>query len=75
VGKIRVSRKVVVEQRAGQSISGRAVGQLRWVGRVAVLVAGVVGMVTATASTATAHQATISGGRTVLAINAGDGRV
>ena len=40
-----------------------------------VLVAGVVGMVPATASTATAHQVTISGGRAVLAINAGDGRV
>jgi lysophospholipase L1-like esterase len=39
------------------------------------LVAAVVGMVTAAASTATAHQATISDGRAALAINAGDGRL
>ena len=75
MGKIRMLRKVVVEQRAGQDISGRPADQLRWVGRVVVLVAGVVGMVTATALVVTAHQATISGSRTVLAINAGDGHV
>ncbi len=75
MGKIRMLPRVVAGRHAGQDISGRHAGQLRWVGRVAVLVAGVVGMVTAAASTATAHQATISGGRAALAINAGDGRL
>lgn len=75
MGKIRLLRRVVVEQCAGQDISRRPVGQLRWVGRVAVLVAGVVGVVTAAAPTATAHQATISDGRPGLAINAGEGRL
>lgn len=71
MGKIRMLPRVL----AGQDISGRHAGQLRWVGRVVVLVAGVVGMITATASAATANQATISGGRATLAINAGAGRL
>jgi lysophospholipase L1-like esterase len=75
MGKIRMLRKVVGDQRAGQDILGRPAGQLRRVGRVAVLVAGVVGMITATASTATAHQATISGNRSTLALNTNGGRV
>jgi len=75
MGKIRVLRRVVVEQRAGRDISGRPAGQLRWVGRVAVLVAGVVGVVTAAAPTATADQATISGGHPAFAINAAGGRL
>ncbi len=68
MGKIRMLPRVV----AGQDIPGRHAGQLRWAGRAAVLVAGVVAVVTATAPAATAHQATISAAR---AINAGDGRL
>ncbi|MGH3800664.1 MAG: SGNH/GDSL hydrolase family protein [Pseudonocardiaceae bacterium] len=66
MGKIRVLRRVV---------RGRHAGQLRWVGRVVVLVVGVVGVVTAAASTATADQTTTSGGRAALAINAGNWRL
>ena len=69
--KIKILPRVVTEQ----DISGRPAGRLRGVGRVAVLVAGVVAVVTAAAPTATAHQATISGSRPAPASYIGDGRL
>jgi lysophospholipase L1-like esterase len=75
MGKTRALPRVVLGSHAGQDVSGRRAGQLRRVGRVVALLAGVVGVVTAAASTAVASQATILGGRAVLAVNAGDGRL
>ena len=67
MGKIRMLPGVVGQQ----DTSGRPAGRLGWVGRAAVLVAGVLGMVTVGTSTATAHQATTPS----PTINASVGRV
>jgi lysophospholipase L1-like esterase len=75
MGKTTVLRKVVGVRHTGQGVCGAHGGQRRWVGRVAVLLAGVAGVVTAAAGTAVASQAMILGDRAALATNAGDGRL
>ncbi|MGH3820201.1 MAG: SGNH/GDSL hydrolase family protein, partial [Pseudonocardiaceae bacterium] len=69
--KTRVSPWSAGGSHVGRDISGR----LRWGGRVATLVAGVVGVVTAAASTAAASQVTIVDGRAAPVVNVGDGRL
>jgi lysophospholipase L1-like esterase len=60
-------------QPAGPDVSGQCAGQLRWLGRVVALLAGVVGLVTAAASTASAsdgrmHQAPFTGAGDYVAL-------
>ncbi|MGH3883959.1 MAG: SGNH/GDSL hydrolase family protein [Pseudonocardiaceae bacterium] len=57
MGKTTVLLRVSVEQHAGQRALGRRAGRLRWVGRLATLLAGVVGVVTAAPTTAAASPA------------------
>jgi lysophospholipase L1-like esterase len=64
-----------VGQRAHHDQTGWRVGQLSWVGRVAALCAGMVGMVTAVASPTAAAQTTSSTDRPRWAVNATDERV
>ena len=74
MGKARRLPRLVGGQHASRDLTGRHAGQLSWVGRVAVLFLGVVGILTVDASTAAAGQATTSGDYAALAVNAnGDG--
>jgi lysophospholipase L1-like esterase len=70
MGKTRVSPGLVLGQHASQS----GAGQLKAVGRVAALLAGIVAVLTAAAAPAAASQATIVDGRVSLVVNAGGGR-
>jgi lysophospholipase L1-like esterase len=67
--------RVVLGYHADQDVAGRRAGQLRWIGRVVALLAGVIAVLTAAVSTAAASPATIMGGRAALAVNAGDAPV
>lgn len=71
----RVSPGFGAAQRASHNLPGRRAGQLSWVGRVAALCVGIVGMLTAVASPTAAAQATSWAGRTTFAVNAKSGRL
>jgi lysophospholipase L1-like esterase len=71
----RVLPGFVGAQRAGRHLMGWRVGQLSWVGRVAALCVGMVGMATAVASPTAAAEATSSARRAGWAVNATGGRV
>jgi hypothetical protein len=75
MGTTRLLPGFVGGQHAGQELTGRHAGQLSWVGRVAALFLGVVGILTFDASTAAADQATTSGDHAALAVNANGGRL
>ncbi len=75
MGKTRVLLRVVVGQRAGQNVSRRRTGRLRWVAHLVTLLAGVIGVIAATTSTAAANPATVWGGHEARTVNAGDGRL
>src|SRR4051794_2884212 len=72
---METTREFVGPQRARGDLTGWRVGQLSWVGRVAALCVGMVGMVTAVASPTAAAQATSSTDRARGAVNATDERV
>jgi lysophospholipase L1-like esterase len=71
----RVSPGFVGGQRASHDTTFWRAGQLRWGSRVAALCVGMVGMLTAVASPAAAAQATSSGDRAAVAVNAEGGRL
>lgn len=75
MGKTRVLSAGVLGHHAGQKASARRAGRLKWGGRVVALLAGVVGVLTAAASTAAPDQATITAGPAAPAVNAGDARL
>jgi lysophospholipase L1-like esterase len=62
MGKTRLLPGLVGGQHASRALTGRRAGQLSWVGQVAALFLGVVGILTAAASPAAADQAAISAG-------------
>ena len=74
MGQTMVLRRVDPGQYAGEEMTGQRTDQRRWVSRLVTLLAGVVGLVTATTSAAVADQATTFDGD-VLAVNVGDGRL
>jgi lysophospholipase L1-like esterase len=71
----RVSPGFVGGQRASHDMAFWRAGQLRWGARVAALCVGMVGMLTAVASPTAAAQATSSGDRAAVAVNAEGGRL
>src|SRR5947209_16381030 len=62
MGKTRLLPGLVGGQHASRALAGRRAGQLSWVGQVAALFVGVVGILTAAASPAAADQDTFSAG-------------
>lgn len=75
MGDSTASPKVVLGRHAGQEAPGRRWGPLRWVGLVVALLAGVVGVPTAAASTTAASQNAIMGGHAAFAVSVGDARL
>jgi lysophospholipase L1-like esterase len=71
----RMLPRLVGGQHARRGLTGWGAGQLSWVGRLAVLCVGMVGMLPAVASPAAAAQATSWGERVAWAVNAKGGRV
>ena len=72
---IRLLAGLVSAQRARRHLTGWRAGQLSWVGRVAALCVGMVGMATAVACPTAAAQATSSTDRARGAVNTTGGRV
>ncbi|HEV7829507.1 MAG TPA: SGNH/GDSL hydrolase family protein [Pseudonocardiaceae bacterium] len=70
MGKTTRLPGLVGGRQAGHDLVCGRVGQLSWVGRVAVLSVGVVGVLTAAAATAGAHLVTPAANHVALAVNA-----